>query len=75
MSKESIIETLEKVNDVLRADLSIEHKKVRDTMTVRDRFAAAALMGLVDIHEHGLSKTVTLAYTYADAMMEAREGK
>ena len=77
MSKESIIETLEKVNDVLRADLSIEHKKVRDTMTVRDQFAAAALTGIIaDISGSAGTYSPAMcvqAYNAADWMMKARD--
>lgn len=45
--------------------------------TMRDRFAMAALTGLImhggDNWCSGMSDAVAMAYRYADAMMEARK--
>ncbi len=68
--------------DVFKQMIALMPEESREAMELafkaaeraqRDQFAAAALTGLVDIHEHGLSKTVNLAYQYADAMMKKRK--
>ncbi|WP_312126514.1 hypothetical protein [Brevundimonas sp.] len=46
-----------------------------DAETLRDRFAMAALTGLLAAHSHRVStgEWAKAAYRFADAMMEARK--
>lgn len=41
--------------------------------TLRDRFAIAALPGLIERYAPDINEVVREAYLYADAMMEARK--
>jgi hypothetical protein len=50
-------------------------ERVSGSLTVRDYFAASALEKLFVFEEEGFSELdiAKIAYTYADAMMEARK--